>query len=204
MHKDQQRTSYLWILQNNTFISPQGRVLKYSTMHKHFAFPPQKKRGTNQSLSLLSKAYIKLVCASWPKATVKSPVGACIFTFYFLLPWTPCLALPLPCPTPALPCPCPCPALFQIYLLLPGRGGGSYTGNSSSSSSPVGGFAPLDSVTVGGGVRFDGSLVAEMDETSVRLDGWRFERAELGVASFTSPKIQWGGVRGCFTKSLHI
>jgi hypothetical protein len=41
----------------------------------------------------------------------------------------------------------------------------------SSSSSPVGGSAPLDSVTVGGGVRFDGSLVAGMDETSVRLDG---------------------------------
>jgi hypothetical protein len=35
----------------------------------------------------------------------------------------------------------------------------------------VGGSAPLDSVTVGGGVRFDGSLVAGMDETSVRLDG---------------------------------
>jgi len=42
---------------------------------------------------------------------------------------------------------------------------------SSSSSSPLGGSAPLDSVTVGGGVRFDGSLVAGMDETSVRLDG---------------------------------
>jgi hypothetical protein len=42
---------------------------------------------------------------------------------------------------------------------------------SSSSSSPVGGSAPLDSVTVGGGVRFNGSLVAGMDETSVRLDG---------------------------------
>jgi len=32
------------------------------------------------------------------------------------------------------------------------------------------GSAPLDSVTVGGGIRFDGSLVAGMDETSVRLD----------------------------------
>jgi hypothetical protein len=29
----------------------------------------------------------------------------------------------------------------------------------------------LDSVTVGGGIRFDGSLVAGMDETSIRLDG---------------------------------
>jgi hypothetical protein len=58
-----------------------------------------------------------------------------------------------------------------FFLLLPGTGGGGYTGNSSSSSSPMGGSAPLDSVTVGGGVRFDGSLVAEMDETSVRLDG---------------------------------
>jgi hypothetical protein len=44
-------------------------------------------------------------------------------------------------------------------------------GNSSSSSSPVGSSAPLDSVTVGGGVRFDGSLVVGMDETSVWLDG---------------------------------
>jgi hypothetical protein len=35
----------------------------------------------------------------------------------------------------------------------------------------VGGSAPLDSVTVRGGVRFDDSLVAEMDEMSVRLDG---------------------------------
>ncbi len=42
---------------------------------------------------------------------------------------------------------------------------------SSSSSSPVGGFAPLDSMTVGGGVKFDGSLVAGMDETFVQLDG---------------------------------
>ncbi len=72
----------------------------------------------------------------------------------------------LPCLAPTLPC----PALFRIYLLLPGTGGGSYTGNFASSS-PVGGSAPLDSVTVGGGVRFDGSLVAGMDETSVRLDG---------------------------------
>jgi hypothetical protein len=70
---------------------------------------------------------IILVCAPWPKATVKSPVGACIFTLYFLLPWTPCPTLP--CPAPALPCLCPCPALFQIYLLLPRTGGGNYTGN---------------------------------------------------------------------------
>jgi len=58
-----------------------------------------------------------------------------------------------------------------FFLLLPGTGGGSYTGNSSSYFSPVGGSAPLDSMTVGGGVRFDGSLMAGMDETSVRLDG---------------------------------
>jgi hypothetical protein len=113
---------------------------------------------------------------------VKSPVGACIFTLYFLLPWTPCPTLPCT----ALPLPLPCPVsnlpfaardrrrklhreLF--FLLLPGTGGRSYTGNSSSSSSLVGGSAPLDSVKVGGGVRFDGSLVAGMDETSVRLDG---------------------------------
>ncbi len=153
----------------------------------------------------------KLVCAPWPNATVKSPMGACIFTLYFLLPWTPCPALPCPAPTlplpcPALPLPLPCPvsnlpfaardrrrklhrerAVFffpfaardrrrklhreLFFLLLLGTGGGSYTGNSSSSSSPVGGSTLLDSVTVGGGVRFDGSLVAGMDETSVRLDG---------------------------------
>jgi hypothetical protein len=69
-----------------------------------------------------------------------------------------------------------------FFLLLPGTGGGSYTENFFSfccqgqeeevtSSSPVGGFAPLDSMTVGGGVRFNGSLVAEMDETFIRLDG---------------------------------
>jgi len=89
--------------------------------------------------------------------------------FIFYCPGRP--ALPCPYPAPALPYPCPCPALFRIYLLLPGTGGGSYTGNSSSSSSPMGGFAPLDFVTVRGGVRFDSSLVAGMDETSVRLDG---------------------------------
>ncbi len=85
----------------------------------------------------------------------------------------------------------PCLVLFRIYLLLlgtggesytgngqcffflllPGTRGGSYTGNFFFSSSPVGGSVPLDSVTVGGGVKFDGSLVAGMDETSVRLDG---------------------------------
>ncbi len=68
---------------------------------------------------------------SWPKATVKSPMGACnlrplffIFSYFLLFifycPGRP--ALPLPCP-------CPCPALFRIFLLLPGTGGGSYTGN---------------------------------------------------------------------------
>jgi len=44
----------------------------------------------------------------------------------------PCPALPrpaLPCPALPLPCPCPCPALFRIFLLVPGTGGGSYTGN---------------------------------------------------------------------------
>jgi hypothetical protein len=57
-----------------------------------------------------------------------------------------------------------------FFLLLAGTGGGSYIRNSSSSS-PVGGSAPLGFVTVGSGVRFDGSLVAGTDETSVRLDG---------------------------------
>ncbi len=132
---------------------------------------------------------------------VKSPVGACIFILYFLLPWTPCPALPLHCPALALALPCfeftfccqgqeeevteGTSSVFFLFaardrrrnlhrelffLLLPGTGGGSYTRNSSSSS-PVGGSAPLDSVTVGGGIRFDGSLVAGMDETSIRLDG---------------------------------
>ncbi len=49
------------------------------------------------------------------------------FILYFLLPWTPCLALPCP----ALPRPYPtfAPALLRIFLLLPGTKGGSYTGN---------------------------------------------------------------------------
>ncbi len=156
-------------------------------LHLH----PQKYTGAESGVASPKAFIYRLVCALWPKATVKSPVGACIFTLYFLLPWTPCPALPLPCPAPTLPCPCPCPTLFRIYLLLPGTGGGSYTGNRqcffflllpgtgrgsytwnfSSSSSPMGGSAPLDSVTVGGGVRFDGSLVSKMDETAVQLDG---------------------------------
>ncbi len=164
-------------------------LISFFWQHKHFISPP------------CQFPLFQLVCAPWPKATVKSPVGAYIFTLYFLLPWTPCPALSLPCPCTALPLPLPCPvsnlpfaardrrrklhrerAVF-FFLLLPGTGGGSYTGNSSSSSSPMGGSAPLDFVTVGGGVRFDSSLVAGMDETSVRLDGWRFGRAESGVAS---------------------
>ncbi len=97
-----------------------------------------------------------------------------LFIFY-------CLALP--CPALPLPLPCPVSNLPFVardmrrklhrelfFLLLAGTGGGSYIGNSSSSS-PVGGSTPLDFVTVGSGVRFDGSLVAGMDETSVRLDG---------------------------------
>jgi len=43
---------------------------------------------------------------------------------------------------------------------------------------PVGGSTLLDSVTIGGGVRFDGSLVAGMDETSVRLDDGSGERSQ--------------------------
>ncbi len=63
-------------------------------------------------------------------------MGACnlrplFFIFsYFLLFIFYCPGRPaLPCPAPPLPCPCPCPALFRIFLLLPGTGGGSYTGN---------------------------------------------------------------------------
>jgi len=131
------------------------------------------------------------------KGHYEVPRGCLYFysLFFIALDARPCPALP--CSYPALPCPCPCPCTALplplpclvsnlpfaardrrrklhrelFFLLLPRTGGGSYTWNSSSSSSPVGGFAPLDSVTVGGGVRFDGSLVAGMDETSVRLDG---------------------------------
>jgi len=38
MHKDEQRISLFWILQSNTFISPQ-ESLKILTMNKNFAFP---------------------------------------------------------------------------------------------------------------------------------------------------------------------
>jgi len=90
-----------------------------------------------------------------------------LLLFFIALDILPCPALPLPlaCPVSNLP--------FAtrdrrrklhrelFFLLLPGTEGGSYTGNSSaSSSSPVGGSAPLDFMTVGGGVRFDGLLVA--------------------------------------------
>jgi hypothetical protein len=65
----------------------------------------------------------------WPKATVKSPVGACNLWPLFLIFYCPGRPA-LPCPAPTLPCPAlPRPALFRIFLLLPGTGGGSYTGN---------------------------------------------------------------------------
>ncbi len=77
----------------------------------------------------------------WPNATVKSPwvpvtFGHCfLFFLIFYCPGRTTLpALPrpypaLPRPCPALPLPCPCPTMFRIFLLLPGTGGGSYTGN---------------------------------------------------------------------------
>jgi hypothetical protein len=77
--------------------------------------------------------------------------------FFIALDALPFPALPLPLPLP-LPC-------FEFSFCCQGQE------EEVTSFSPVGGSAPLDSVTVGGGVRFDGSLVAGMDETSVRLDG---------------------------------
>jgi len=83
-----------------------------------------------------------------------------------------------------------------FFLLLPGTRGKNYTGNGQCFFFfccqgqeeevthglffffPVGGSALLDSVTIGGGVRFDGSLVAGMDETSVRLDDGSGERSQ--------------------------
>jgi hypothetical protein len=62
----------------------------------------------------------------------------------------------------ALPLPLPC---FEFSFCYQGQE------EEVTSSSLVGGSVPLDSVTIGGGVRFDASLVAGMDETSVRLDG---------------------------------
>ncbi len=63
---------------------------------------------------------------------MKSPVGACnlrplffIFSYFLLFIFTALDAMPYP----ALSLPCPCPALFRIFLLLPGTGGGSYTRN---------------------------------------------------------------------------
>ncbi len=103
------------------------------------------------TLAPKSKGYLAFSITSgcpWPKATMKSPMGACnfrplffIFSYFLLFIFTaldalPCPAPPLPCPALSLPCPCPtlplplpCPALFRIFLLLPGTGGGSYTGN---------------------------------------------------------------------------
>ncbi len=120
----------------------------------------------------------------WSPPWVLVTFGHCFifFLIFYSLFFTALDALPFPAlPCPALPLPLPLPC-FKFSFCCQGQQ------EEVTSSSPVGGSAPLDSVIVGGGVRFDGSLVAGMDETSVRLDGWRFERVESGVASFTSPK----------------
>jgi hypothetical protein len=130
------------------------------------------------------------VCAPWPKATVKSPVGACnlrplfyIFSYFllfiFLLPWTPC---------PSLPCPCPAlaPALFRIFLLLPGTGGGSYI------FFPSGRFCAF-------GFR-DSWRWSQVRRFACGWDGWNVRPAGWMM-------VRAGGVRGCFIfipKSLHI
>ncbi len=72
----------------------------------------------------------------WSPPWVPVTFGHCFlfFLIFYSLFFTALDALPcpaLPCPYPALPLPLPyrCPALFRIFLLLPGTGGGSYTGN---------------------------------------------------------------------------
>jgi hypothetical protein len=65
----------------------------------------------------------------WSPPWVPVTFGHCFlfFLIFYSLFFTALDALP--CPALPLPCPCPCPALFRISLLLPGTGGGSYTGN---------------------------------------------------------------------------
>jgi hypothetical protein len=78
--------------------------------------------------------YTKLVGARgrrplWSPPWVPVTFGHC---FLFFLIFYSLFFTALPCPAPTLPCPalrCPCPALFRIFLLLPGIGGESYTGN---------------------------------------------------------------------------
>jgi hypothetical protein len=43
MHKDHQRTFFLWIIQGITFINPKEKSPKIFTMHKNLAFPPKKR-----------------------------------------------------------------------------------------------------------------------------------------------------------------
>jgi len=60
----------------------------------------------------------------WSPPWVPVNFGHC-FLFFIALP-RPYLALPIPCPCPSFTL---APALFRIFLLVPGSGGGSYTGN---------------------------------------------------------------------------
>ncbi len=79
------------------------------------------------------KDFLTLLTTSgcpWPKATVKSPVGACnLWPLFFIFSYFLLFIFYCPAPAPALPLPLPCLALFRIFLLLPGTGGESYTGN---------------------------------------------------------------------------
>jgi hypothetical protein len=59
MHKNQQRTYFLWIIQGTTFIQPKEESPKIPTMQKKIEHSLQKK-GTNQSLNF-NKTYIKWV-----------------------------------------------------------------------------------------------------------------------------------------------
>ncbi len=64
----------------------------------------------------------------WSPPWVPVTFGHCFlfFLIFYSLFFIALDALPCPAPSPAL---APVPALFRIFLLLPGTGGGSYTGN---------------------------------------------------------------------------
>ncbi len=68
----------------------------------------------------------------WSPPWVPVTFGHCFlfFLIFYSLFFTALDALPCPAPSPALaPALAPAPALFRIFLLLPGTGRGSYTGN---------------------------------------------------------------------------
>jgi len=110
----------------------------------------------------------------------------------------------LPCLAPTLPC----PALFRIYLLLPGTGGGSYTGNRQCFFFP---FAARDRRRKLHRELFFFFPRGRFCAFGFR-DSWRWSqvrRFACGRDGWNVRPAGWmtvraGGVRGCFTKSLHI